>query len=348
MVFLGSVVSLQLNAAEDLKSTTESNPTTEQTHSAINSKVRLGVPEMLLGMGAALNSGNYNISYVYIHDGQVDSLRLSHLTTDTEQFDMLEHLQGAKRMVISHNGSTWFYTGNERLLLSKEEESPVTRWRRQLTRLSRNISNYKVVVSGLSRIAGRIAYQVNFIATDDTRNSTRLWIDTQYLLPLKIESLNSAKKVTEQLLAINVNYPAALTVTDFDPGAGYINKVDLQTQFSTKQSLDSYDGDWSINWLPVGFELSLRKMKQSDSNQYEHWIYSDGLSTLSVFLEKNEDVSNNKTSTFVSGDELIFDIIINDKRVTIVGNIPVPVAQKIAHSVAYKAPVVANEPSPAE
>jgi len=293
---------------------------------------------MLLGMGAALNSGNYNISYVYIHDGQVDSLRLSHLSTTSDQYDMLEHLQGPKRMVVSHNGSTWLYTGNERLLLSKDDESPVNRWRRQLTRLSRNIANYNVVVTRLSRVAGRTAYQVNFIAKDDSRNSTRLWIDTQYLLPLKIESLNSEKKVTEQLLAISVDNPARLIAADFSPGAGFTNEVDLQSEFSKKQSLEVYQGDWSINWLPAGFELSVRKTKQSEAHQYEHWIYSDGLSTLSVFLETHEANSKYKTSTFVSGDELIFDISLDNKRITIVGNVPIPIAQKIAQSVSIKAP----------
>ncbi len=298
---------------------------------------------MLLGMGASLNSGNYSMSLVYIHDGQIDSLRLSHLSNESNQFDMLEHLQGPKRMVVSQNGKTWLYTGNERLLISKEDESPVVRWRRQLARLSRNISNYNVVVSGLSRVAGRIAYQLNFIAKDDSRNSTRLWIDTQYLLPLKIESLNSERRVIEQLLTVDITYPANLTEADFNVGAGYINQVDLETSFSHKQPLDSYQGKWSINWLPAGFELSLRKLKTSELVNYEHWIYSDGLSTLSIFLEQDENHRKNHNSTFVSGDELIFDLSANDKRITVVGNIPLKVAQKIAKSVILNAPVIPIE-----
>ncbi len=352
MVFLGGVVSIQLNAAEKTQLTTptqQSKPANpKQTSPTLKAIVKLDVPEMLLGMGAALNSGNYTISYVYIHDGQLDSLRLSHLSQDSDQLDMLEHLQGPKRMVVSHNGNTWLYTGTERLLISREDESPVTRWRRQLSRLSRNIANYKVLVTGLSRVAGRIAYQVNFIATDDSRNSTRLWIDTEFLLPLKIESLNSEKKVTEQLLAVNLNNPASLSETDFVPGEGYINEVDLQSEFSKKQSQEVYQGDWSINWLPAGFELSLRKEKQSKTNQYEHWIYSDGLSTLSVFIEHNKDNRKNKTSTFVSGDELIFDLSLDNKRVTIVGNIPVSVAKKIAESVVLNPPMEKLKPSSAQ
>ncbi len=341
LIVLAALFSLQLNAADNSQQERQ-----EESAEITNiSPTRPTLSELLLSMGAALNNGNYQLSLVYLHDGQVDSLRLSHLSTENHEYDMLEHLQGPRRMVLSHNNDTWLYTGKQKLHISNDEETPVIRWRRQLERLARNIANYKVVISGVDRIAGRIAYRLNFISKDKNRYSTRLWIDAQYRLPLRLDSINSENKIIEQMLTVNLNYPAKLTTKDFEVNEGFNETIDLKMEFSKQQELNDYNGKWQVNWLPAGYELSLRKFRKSESERFEQWMFSDGLSTLSVFLEPGVVTGRNKKSTFVMGDEVIFDLIIDNRRITVVGNVPLKTAEKIAQSVSYNNPLQVPQPA---
>ena len=62
-------------------------------------------------------------------------------------------------------------------------------------------------------------------------------------------------------------------------------------------------------------------------------IFNDGMTTLSVFVEKMTNSEPMEPRTEYRGGTLIYDIAWQDKRVTVVGSVTTPVADKIARSV---------------
>lgn len=303
--------------------------------------------QLLAGMGAALNSGNFTMSMVYIHDNQIDTLRFSHLSTSTDRFDKLEHLQGTQRMVISRNGDTYLVMGKEQIHLANDEGSPVSRWRSQLEKLAKNIHHYDISISGLNRIAGRPTFELDFSAIQNDRYSTRLWLDAITNLPLRIDTLDKNNRIIEQILAIDLQYPANLSEVNFliDKNLNQLTQ-DIQSSMPDKSS-----SSWKIGWLPAGYEMSVYHLnKLAEGFQSEQWVYSDGLTSLSVFVEnkkatksKDKHMQHNNRA-FIRGDTLIFDTHRDNIRITVVGDIPFKIAEKIAQSVTAKAPApVAND-----
>lgn len=317
------------------------NHSSDQQQNSPQSFPKPTLSDLLGGMGAALNSGNYAMSLVFIHDGQIDSLRYSHLTTAENRYDKLEHLQGSQRMIISQNGDSFLVMGKEKIHLKKEDGTPVDRWKNQLRRLAKNIKNYRVSISGLSRIAGRLAFELNFIAIDDSRYSTRLWLDSLSYLPLRIDALNNKGKVIEQMLAIDLQYPANLTDASFFIDENLTSLVEPPV-VENASNQDSY---WKIGWLPSGYELaSYHKNKTHKHQQTEQWVFSDGLTSLSVFIESQLDLgandkSNRSKNTFIRGDTLIYDLKSGPINFTVIGDIPPKVAEKIATSIQPKSEV---------
>ncbi len=332
-LYAAGLASNKIQAAEDI-------PIVEKQQLPQQSFPKPTLSQLLAGMGAALNSGNFTMSLVYIHDGQIDSLRFSHLTTATDRFDKLEHLQGVQRKIISQNGETYLVMGNEKLLLSKEDGTPVDRWRHQLERLAKNIPNYRVSISGLSRIAGRPAFELDFISKTHDRYSTRLWLDAITNLPLRIDALNNKGRIIEQILTINLQYPANLSAANFLIDEN-LSQLTRNAEIKTTKASHSA---WQIGWLPAGYELSVYNVKQLKNDQLsEQWVYSDGLTSLSVFVENNTTTiesqkqhSRIQKSAFTRGDTLIFDMLKNNIRITVVGDIPRGTAEKIADSVRIK------------
>ncbi len=300
--------------------------------------------QLLAGMGSALNSGNYTMSMVYIHDNQIDTLRFSHLTTPTDRFDKLEHLQGSQRMVISQNGDTYLVMGKEQIHLARDEGSPVSRWRRQLEKLAKNIHHYAIGISGLNRIAGRPAFELDFSAVNPDRYSTRLWLDAITYLPLRMDTLDKNNRIIEQILAIDLQFPANLSEANF-----LIDKDLVKvTQAVLPASSNGHSTAWKIGWLPAGYELTVHHQNiLANGLPSEQWVYSDGLTSLSVFIEQKSTRKNSgnvhsdqsvknipgKQRAFIRGDTLIFDTERSKIRITVVGDIPYKIAEKIAQSV---------------
>ena len=106
------------------------------------------------------------------------------------------------------------------------------------------------------------------------------------------------------------------------------NELELGKIKSTNKSL------WGINWLPSGFELTSVQLTTRDSHR-THWTYSDGLATLSVFVEQELDKKPVTARSYVRGDTLIYDVSLANTRITVLGSISAKAADKIARSV-YK------------
>jgi len=193
-------------------------------------------------------------------------------------------------------------------------------------------------MSGISRIAGRLAFELNFIAINEQRYSTRLWLDSLTYLPLRIDSLNSKGKIIEQMLAIDLQYPANLTDANFLIDDNLTQLVENPVL----SDADLNESQWNIGWLPLGYEMTLYQKNHSDKvTDSEQWVYSDGLTSLSIFIEtnrnnKNRDITHKSKSTFIRGDTLIYDLKTDATNFTVIGDVPVKTAEKIATSIKPK------------
>ncbi len=317
------------------------------TPSKQKTKSTLSPGTMLARMGQALNSGNFRMSMVYIHDGRVDPLRFSHLTQGQHRYDKLENLQGGRRMVISQNEDTYLLLERELLHLEKEDGSPMIRWRRQLQLLVQNQKQYNIRISGPSRVAGRTSFQVLFSPLDNQRFGTRIWLDSVSGLPLSVATIASDGAVVEQMLTVELELLANLTKKDFElPDNAFFQDKDLaqiDTEISGNGTSEQLNGgqkvpinqksDWNVNWTPAGFKLSSMKKVENSSESYEHLVFNDGMTTLSIFIENHQEKKPIRPRSNFRGGTLIYDLSVNNARITIIGSISAVVAEKIARSI---------------
>ncbi|QOR38468.1 negative regulator for alginate biosynthesis MucB [Billgrantia diversa] len=140
--------------------------------------------------------------------------------------------------------------------------------------IARHIDQYYRLSMGRDeRIANRSAVRLDIEPLDGMRFGQRLWLDAQTSLPLKRELIDDRGRVVE-----------TFQLTELQPPQLHEGDVVLDAYREPPQQ------SWFPAWLPEGF---VDQPIVSDAERQEqtlgHRIYSDGLSTLSLFVEPIEE-----------------------------------------------------------
>jgi sigma-E factor negative regulatory protein RseB len=109
---------------------------------------------------------------------------------------------------------------------------------------------------------------------------------------------------------------------------------------------DSAPSEWVINTLPKGFMLTQSTMRYSQSLLSKrfpaenieqqpdllHMVYSDGLASVSVFIEKRQDAEKHLQGPAKMGVVNAFGNTVGEYFVTVVGEVPEKTVQAMAQS----------------
>ena len=146
-----------------------------------------------------------------------------------------------------------------------EERSPIT----PSLDVGRVEQYYRLTLGGEERIAGRQSIRLDVEPLDSLRYGHRLWLDVQTGLPLK-----------QVLLDVDGRILETFQMTELVDPTLYDESVSFET-------LDSRpEGPWQPGWLPPGYRLfPLPGASDSPTSALSHRLYSDGLSSFSLFIE---------------------------------------------------------------
>lgn len=237
----------------------------------------------------------------------------------------LVQLDGVPVETIRRDGSLVCATQQRDTALSGS--SAMSLGRADPARLSQS---YDLKVVGDSRVAGRAAIALAVIPRDQHRYGFELHLDRQSGLLAKSLLLNEQGQLLERF-----------QFTRLDVGSVEAGQVEPTRCDPIARSAGSSDGvveiRWHSEWIPEGFmQMDSDVRESSASNEQVAWLsYSDGLARFSVFIEplRGEAVADARTQmgpTAIVSKRLPTED--GDVMVTVVGEIPVGTAERIALS----------------
>lgn len=96
--------------------------------------------------------------------------------------------------------------------------------------------------------------------------------------------------------------------------------------------------DWQVNWLPQGFESISRNRHRlmMTERPVESKMYSDGLFSFSIYISSADNFTV-REQLVRQGRRTLHSYLMNDKEVTVVGDIPPATARRVAESVVFDA-----------
>ena len=285
-------------------------------------------------MSNALQSLNYDGTFVYLHDDKLEAMRIVHQTGAGGEKERLVSLTGSAREVLRDDKVvTCIMPDNKSVMVGESRpRQPFPVGPRDLESLSQY---YHLQDAGDDRIAGEMARVITVTSKDRFRYGYRFWIDTSNYMLLKFDLTDQDGKAIEQVMFTHLSVGAPIPAVAFKPsltGDGYSW---YRQDPDASPAVDPAAPDWVVNRLPAGFKLThfQHKRMRQDSGQAAHMVFSDGLASLSVYVEKLMAKKAAFSGLSSMGAMNAFGAVIEDHQVTVVGEVPPATVQMVAVSV---------------
>ncbi len=296
-------------------------------------------PQQLLAqMASAMRDLDYDGSFIYEHDGRVDTLRVFH-AGGVDERERLISLNGARREVVRNSRSITSVQPNQLPTVFAAESN------RRLVPLVPDArveglqQNYTLRLIGQDRIAGFSAQVVDVQAKDKYRYSYRLWLEKNSHLLLRSMLLDADQHSLQQLMFV------ALNIGRVNETELALSEVPAKTIAAQAQEvLLTTPSEWKLGELPAGFSMSARRgPADATTPDTEHWLLSDGVASVSVYLEPANTAPGVLTQGKISRGVLnVFVRNLNGYQVTALGEVPPATVEKIADALTHPAPAIVH------
>lgn len=297
------------------------------------------VQSWLKKMHTAAHTLNYEGTFVYGQKEQLSSMRIIHSATESEEKERLVSMDGSGREVIRKGDSVTCILPDTKTVVV-EKSRPATQFPPAFPMsIDRLTSNYDFKVIDGSQVAGRHTQKIIITPKDKMRYGHHLWVDKETGLLLKTYLLNERSRKLEQFMFTQINFFDKIPASWLMPAVSGKDFNWYEAQ-QPEAAVEKKNSNWTVTSLPDGFvpDMQRKHMAPSNSMPVEHMVFSDGLSSISVFIEKDVNNKDNLVGSSHMGAVHAHGHKLNGYHVTVVGEAPLKSIKMVSQSVKKKTP----------
>lgn len=294
------------------------------------------VAEWLMRLQQASRLPAYSGTFVVSSSsGALASARIWHACEGDMQIERVESLTGVPRQTYRRNESVVTFFPQARLVRDERRETPGGVFP-SLLQASDDFDTahfYTARQLGQGRVAGFDADIVLLAPRDDLRFGYRIWSEKKTGLVVKTQTLDSQGRVLEQSAFSELQLDAPVEAGKLKKMMADTEGYRVEKSYKVKTSADA-EG-WRLTTDVPGFrEQSCYKPPPSSPSKIVQWIFSDGLATVSLFLEPFNKERHGREAQWVMGATHTVTRRISDEGgqwwLTAVGEVPVRTLQAFA------------------
>lgn len=283
-------------------------------------------------MNRALATRNYDGTFFHLRNGKVETLRIIHRVDKGKVAERLVSLDSGREIVRNDKELTCYLPDQRRILVEpRQDPGPLLG---TLPDFDAAVTeNYKLEKLPSAQLLGRKTQVIAVNPNDAYRFGYRLWIDDETALPLKTQLCDERGNVVEQVLFANITLPDSI------PMSAVRSQVDVRGLQWVKQPAPTQASAavvqlWRAGKVPPGFRLTATNTQLMDgsTSPVAHLVYSDGLASVSVFIETKSPDREQLNGLARVGSAFAFSTTVRGHQVTAVGEVPAQTVQLIAHS----------------
>jgi sigma-E factor negative regulatory protein RseB len=287
--------------------------------------------DWLVRMNEALAGRTYQGEFLHLSNGRVEKMRILHRASGGRISERLVSLSGSGREIVRNDSEIQCYLPDQRKVLveSREHRGPLLG---TLPRFDESLdANYRVESLGRARsVVGRPARIIAVVPRDAYRFGYRLWIDEETRMPVRTDLVDSQENVLEQVLFTELEIGVTLPDSALKPSVRPDGYAWVRQGRGGTPATDPVA--WRVSRLPPGFTLSSSglQMLPGGDRPVTHLVVSDGLASVSVFIEAPEPGRAATEGQGRVGSAFAYSRIVADHQVTAVGEVPPQTVQYIA------------------
>lgn len=289
-------------------------------------------------MQEAVRGLNYEGEFVYAHGDQLEAMHIVHRADTDGESERLLSLNGAAREILRDNEVLTCILPDSRSVVV-EKSRPRAYIPQALLELDGKLERwYEFAVEGEDRMTGRAAVVIGIRPRDALRYGYRLWLDRDSGMLLKSDLLDENGKAIEQMMF------TSLQILPQIKRARLLPEISGRDFKWFKPDMEERAGDemphrWTVDSPPPGFMMGMRKEHGLPMKRMpvEHLFYTDGLASVSVYIEKHEQDAPMLDGASRMGAVNAYGRSLGDgHRVTVVGEVPAATVAMMARAVRPK------------
>ena len=286
------------------------------------------VGDIVSGMSAADKHSNYEGTFVLRKSDKMMTMHVVHGVDDRGVWESMESLNGEARKIVRFNNEVIsIYPVRKLVTVSQMGDKPGLH--PILPENLEKLANYYTIKQlGDDRIAGRETSVLNLQPKDVYRYGYRYWLDNATGVLLKCDLLDEKEEIVEQMM-----YTSFRVYSDVPQSAFELPELSGYT----RKNLNRNTGEparigWRVTKLPKGFMLTQSTIRGGGDSGSLHLMYSDGLASVSVFIESVKNSPHYLEGSSKMGALNAYGRHINGVQVTVMGEVPEVTVERIAHS----------------
>ena len=284
----------------------------------------------------AARENNYVGIVVRQKGAQSEASRLIHFNDRGIEVEKLVSLDGPPREVVRSPTEVRSYFPEAKVI--RVEQPAFRNAFPTLSAPERKVlaENFDLRKGELGRVAGLAAQAWVFEPKDALRFGHKFWLDANSGLLLKAQILNERGEIVEQIafsdIAIGVKARRELVKPSWAAAA-----LDWTMQRSPPNDIESQETGWVVGRVPPGFAKIAEGYRtlRDRPEPVAHIVYSDGLTAISVFVERIGAVPRS-VGPAQQGGVNVYIRPVNDYMVTVLGEVPGATVRQMAHSVSHR------------
>lgn len=281
---------------------------------------------LLAKMAFAVRESNYQGSFLYEHEGRIDTLRIFH-AGGRDGRERLVSMNGERRE-LTHEGDTitCVQPGRGTLLLSTKGSPHLLPLVPAIGGAS-FAKHYALELGREDRVAGFRARIVNIVPRDDYRYGYRLWLEDSTQMPLRSAVLDRSQRVLEQFMFVSLELGAKPKESDL------VSTSDAAALNAPEPSALLARPHWRVASAPPGFE-QVRAERLDRVAGGEHLVYSDGVASVSVYVEPRSPNATQDADPHTSRSLInLATRAVDGWKFTVLGDVPRVTVDEIARSI---------------
>lgn len=286
------------------------------------------LPQDALGWLTAMRNARTQLDFhgtaALLRDNQLQMVAVAHGVVDGVVYESIRSLDDPSHEVVRQAGRiTYFFPEAQRSLGGKAAGVD------SIGALPDDLAGfqrfYRFSLGTREHLIGRLAQEVVIEPLDAYRYGRRFWIDFDSKLPLKYQLFNGANTLEELIFSeLSLNGTQAERLQERKaPALG-----------TGQESLPLESLRWRLKQVPPGYRLvSYLRHSAPGKPPVEHLLLSDGLSSLSLYIEASDGAARLKKQVRHLGAIHLYLRSLGAYQITVMGEAPLAAVSLVGDGV---------------
>lgn len=273
-------------------------------------------------MASAMQELDYQGTFVYVRGADMETVRLTHARIDGKMHERMVAVSGPRREIMRDEQGVRAIVGDPEQPLQDPLFTGAVFPDFSVAALEEARDRYLFEVGASGRIAGHNGRKISIIPRDEYRYGYELWLEQGSALLLRWVLYDPQRRPLAKLMFTDL-----VTGSAVDYSA--LASANPPQQFIAVQhaapTLDLAAGSKSAalapEGMPPGFRLVAHARVEA-SEGFEHLVFSDGLASVSVYLEQASEPGGIAPGLSRMGTTNAWSRSEDSRRVTAIGEVP--------------------------